>query len=415
VREALAAGAVEEVFATGAAAARYPELAADAAEISDKDAAALSETVTPQGLVAVCRRVDVAVADALRDATLVAVLVEPNDPGNAGAILRTADAAGADAVVLVGGVDVYNGKAVRASAGSLFHVRVCVDAGLDDVLGAGLTTLATSGTGTTDLDTLIDDGGLARPTLWLFGSEAHGLPEAALAGADHTVRVPIHGRAESLNLAAAAAVCLYASARSQRRREPAGCLSRATADQPPAAGPCDRQRDRLRVRRPAGQFEAFGEGRHGVGLGHHAHATERERDARVRAGAGLRPGVVGEAVAGDVGSGGLVTGIDGRDVAGGRRPGRLGAAAERWCRRVHQDDADDEPDHDDDGGGDHDQPQVRAGRMLRLVRVGLAAEMGDRQFGGVQRFVDGLLHGTTVCARAGNRAVIASMPLGASP
>ena len=221
MREALAAGAVDEIFATGPAIARYPDLTADAAEVGDRDAAALSETVTPQGLVAVCRRVDLPLADALRDARLVAVLVEPNDPGNAGTILRTADAAGADTVVVVGGVDIYNGKAVRASAGSLFHVRVCVDAGLDDVLRtdrAELATLATTGAGATDLDELSDDGSLARPTLWLFGSEAHGLPEAALAAADRTVRVPIHGRAESLNLAAAAAVCLYASARAQRRR-----------------------------------------------------------------------------------------------------------------------------------------------------------------------------------------------------
>src|SRR6185312_15197466 len=108
------------------------------AEISDRDAAALSETVTPQGLVAVCRRIDLPLADAVRDARLVAVLVEPNDPGNAGTILSSADA-----VVVVGGVDVYNGKAVRASAGSLFHVRVCVDADLDDVLRTSRTDFAT--------------------------------------------------------------------------------------------------------------------------------------------------------------------------------------------------------------------------------------------------------------------------------
>jgi TrmH family RNA methyltransferase len=165
----------------------------------------------------VCRRIDVPLADAVAGARLVAALVEPNDPGNAGTILRTADAAGADAVVLVGGVDVYNGKAVRASAGSLFHLRVCVDASAVDVLAAGLPTFATSGSGTRDLDELVDDGTLAGPALWLFGSEAHGLPADVLAAAEHTVRVPIHGRAESLNLAAAAAVCLYASARAQRR------------------------------------------------------------------------------------------------------------------------------------------------------------------------------------------------------
>lgn len=217
MQEALAAGAIEELFATAEAKQRHPQLTGDASEISQKDAAALSETITPQGLVAVCRQIDVPLATALDGARLVAVLVEPNDPGNAGTILRTADAAGADAVVIAGGVDVYNGKAVRASAGSLFHLNVVVDAQLDDVLAAGLTTLATTAAGTADLDDLVADGTLAKPTAWLFGSEAHGLPDATLQSADHTVRVPIYGRAESLNLAAAAAVCLYASARAQRR------------------------------------------------------------------------------------------------------------------------------------------------------------------------------------------------------
>jgi RNA methyltransferase, TrmH family len=196
---------------------RYPSLRADAAEISTEDAAALSETVTPQGLVAVCRRVDVPIAAALDGARLVAVLVEPNDPGNLGTIMRTADAAGADAVVVAGGVDVYNGKVVRASAGSLFHLRVAVDADLDAVLAAGLATLATAGSGAVDLDDLIDGGTLRAPTVWFFGSEAHGLPSDVLKRADRTVRIPIHGQAESLNLAAAAALCLYASARAQRR------------------------------------------------------------------------------------------------------------------------------------------------------------------------------------------------------
>jgi RNA methyltransferase, TrmH family len=218
VREALAAGAVEELFATADAIGTHPDLTAGAAEISAKDAAALSETVTPQGLVAVCRRIDVPLAQALDAAMLVVVLVEPNDPGNAGTIVRTADAAGADAIVIVGGVDIYSGKAVRASAGSLFHLDVVVNATVDDVLTSGLTSLATDGAGATDLDRLVDDGSLRARTAWLFGSEAHGLPDGVLARADHTVRVPIHGRAESLNLAAAAAVCLYASARAQHGR-----------------------------------------------------------------------------------------------------------------------------------------------------------------------------------------------------
>jgi len=217
VREALAADAVVELFATAEAMERYPELTEGAAEVSVKDAAALSETVTPQGLVAVCRVHTVTWSDVLAAGPrLVAVLVEPNDPGNLGTIIRTADAAGADAVVVDGGVDPYNGKAVRASAGSLFHLPV-VSEPVASVLGSGLTTLATTGSGSVDLDELADDGTLAAPSAWLFGTEAHGLPASVLPASSYTVRVPIHGRAESLNLAAAAAVCLYASARAQRR------------------------------------------------------------------------------------------------------------------------------------------------------------------------------------------------------
>lgn len=218
MREALAADAVLELFATADAMARHPELVAGAAEISDKDATALSDTVTPQGLVAVCELPQSSAAEVLASSPrLLAVLIEPNDPGNVGAIIRTADAAGCDAVVIDGGVDPYNGKAVRASAGSLFHLPV-LNAGAAQVLAVeGITSVATSALGTRGLDELIDDGTLAEPTAWLFGSEAHGLPQAVLEQADATVAVPIYGRAESLNLAATAAVCLYASAHAQRR------------------------------------------------------------------------------------------------------------------------------------------------------------------------------------------------------
>jgi len=150
---------------------------------------------------------------------LVVLLVEPNEPGNLGAILRTADAAGAAAVLVDGGVDPYNGKTIRASAGSLFHLPVVACSAADFLVAAatsGMQTLATTGHADADLDQLLDDGTLARPTVWMFGNEANGLPESVLAAADRQVRIPIFGRAESLNLAAAAAVCLYASARAQR-------------------------------------------------------------------------------------------------------------------------------------------------------------------------------------------------------
>jgi TrmH family RNA methyltransferase len=228
VREALARpGAVLELFATEAAAERHADLLARApagtvSVISDRAAAGLSETVTPQGLVAVCGRLDTTLARVLAGRPrLVAILVDSNDPGNAGTILRTADAAGAAAVLFAGdSVDPYNGKAVRAAAGSLFHLDVVTGLrAVDAVAGcraAGLLTLATTGAAALDLDGLADSGRLAGPTAWVFGNEARGLSPQVLAAAEESVRVPVHGRAESLNLAAAAAVCLYASARAHR-------------------------------------------------------------------------------------------------------------------------------------------------------------------------------------------------------
>lgn len=232
---ALAAGAtLRELFATSEAAQRHAELVGTArrrgvpvSTVTDDAVAALAETVNPQGLVGVCDQFDVPLAEALAPVpALVAVLVEIRDPGNAGTVLRTADAAGAGAVVFAGeAVDPYNGKCVRASAGSLFHlpvVRTPDPAATVALLRrAGLRVLAATGAGETDLDRLLDAGGLAAPTAWLFGSEAHGLPPAVAQAADARVAVPIHGRAESLNLGAAAAVCLYASARALRQEEPA--------------------------------------------------------------------------------------------------------------------------------------------------------------------------------------------------
>jgi RNA methyltransferase, TrmH family len=232
VREALARPEVVlELFATGAAMRRHPDLVDSArrtgvpvSPVTDDAAAALSQTITPQGLVAVCDHLDVPLPQALGSAPrLVAVLVEIRDPGNAGTVLRTADAAGARAVVFAGAaVDPYNGKCVRASAGSLFHVDVvraaAPAAAAVAIRAAGLRVLAATAHGDADLDDL-PESTLAAPTAWLFGSEAHGLPDDVTAAAHGTVRVPIHGRAESLNLAAAAAVCLYTSARAQRRKE----------------------------------------------------------------------------------------------------------------------------------------------------------------------------------------------------
>jgi TrmH family RNA methyltransferase len=244
VAEALASGAtVTDLFLTGQARARHGELAAEAARrgaavhaVSGDVMAELAQTVTPQGLLAVCRFVDVPLAR-LAEASprLVVILASIRDPGNAGTVLRTADAAGADGVIFSeASVDPYNSKCVRASAGSLFHLPVVVGVPLAESVaalrGAGLQVLAADGGAALTLDEVTHASSLGQPTAWLFGNEAWGLPGALLALADEAVAVPIYGRAESLNLAAAAAVCLYASARALR----AGSLTARAQISPPA-------------------------------------------------------------------------------------------------------------------------------------------------------------------------------------
>ena len=224
VREALPT--LVELYADPDGAQRYDELLRDApcpvTPVSREVLAAMAETVTPQGLLGVAPLLDVPLEQALAgQPRLVVVLEAVQDPGNLGTVIRTADAAGADAIVLTdGSTDPHGGKCVRASAGSLWHLPIAHGAPIDEVVtalrAAGLRILATTGSGAQDLDDLQDTGRLAGPTAWVLGNEAGGLTPAALALADDTVRIPLHGRAESLNLATAAAVCLYASARAQR-------------------------------------------------------------------------------------------------------------------------------------------------------------------------------------------------------
>ena len=237
VEGALGAGVVQEIFATPAAAEQYGDLLGETARdarvtlVEPRAIELLSDSITPAGLVAVCSFFDVEWSHiAAREVTtrgssgpvgprLVAICADVRDPGNAGTVIRCADAAGADAVVLAGdAVDLYNPKTIRASVGSAFHLPIVVER--DPALAvrrakdAGLTVLAA------DMDgeaTIFDgDALLARPSAWLFGNEAWGLPQTLTAEADHVVSVPIFGRAESLNLSTAAALCLYASARAQR-------------------------------------------------------------------------------------------------------------------------------------------------------------------------------------------------------
>jgi RNA methyltransferase, TrmH family len=229
VREGLAH--LTRLFVTEAGAAREPELVSaaedlglDVVPVSDPVLASLAGTVTPQGLIGVGELPTPDLADALDGASLVVVCWEVRDPGNLGTIIRTADAAGADAVVLAGdSVDPRNGKAVRASAGSLFHLPVAIEPSWAEVARAcrarGLQLVAADGAGEvvhTDLD-------LGRPTAVVFGNEARGLDPDVLADCDVVARVPIAGRAESLNLAATVAVITYEAAR-QRAARPSAAL-----------------------------------------------------------------------------------------------------------------------------------------------------------------------------------------------
>ncbi|SEH79945.1 RNA methyltransferase, TrmH family [Mycolicibacterium rutilum] len=221
VEAALRRGLVSEVFATESAHERFAALLADAPVqlVTERAAKALSETVTPVGLVAVCTMPQTSLADVLAASPrLVAVAVEISEPGNAGTLIRIADAMGADAVVLAGhSVDPYNGKCLRASAGSIFSIPVVSQTDSAAVVGAlraaDLQVLAT----TVDGEVSLDDAELASPTAWLFGPEAHGLPAELAREATHRVCIPMPGHAESLNVASAAAICLYQSAAAHRR------------------------------------------------------------------------------------------------------------------------------------------------------------------------------------------------------
>jgi TrmH family RNA methyltransferase len=227
VREALTEpDATVEIFATQAGSAQHADLraAAEAADVpwhvvTDDVVEAIADTVQPQGLVARCRVPEHSLASLLASRpTFLVVCADIRDPGNAGAVIRCADAAGAQGVVFVGdSVDPYNPKAVRATVGSIFHLPVVTERDTPGTLaglqGLGLQVLAADGGGDVSLfDDVLD---LSSPTAWLMGNEAWGLPAATRALADRVVSVPIYGRAESLNLATAAAVCLYASARAR--------------------------------------------------------------------------------------------------------------------------------------------------------------------------------------------------------
>jgi TrmH family RNA methyltransferase len=176
----------------------------------------LSETLSPQGIVAVADYVATNLEKQdLVEANFVVVLSNVRDPGNAGAIIRVADAAGADLVIFAGTcVDPHNGKVVRASAGSIFNVKVRqsddVAETLTDLVSTNHSVFITDGKS----ETQWKDVDLKKPLAWVLGNEAWGVSDLD-APVGQRVSIPIYGRAESLNVATAAALCLYETAKSR--------------------------------------------------------------------------------------------------------------------------------------------------------------------------------------------------------
>ena len=215
---------VVDLYLTADARARHTEIvaAAEAAdlylhEVTEDVLAAMCDTAAPQGLSAVCRMVTASLDDVLTGCPrLLVLLTNVRDPGNAGTVIRGADAAGADAVLVSdASVDVHAPKVVRSTAGSIFHVPLVtglpVAGTVARLRAAGVRVLAADGAGTT----LLPDVDLLPPHAWVMGNEAWGLDPEVRDLCDEVVRVPIYGKAESLNLAMAATVCLYASAATQ--------------------------------------------------------------------------------------------------------------------------------------------------------------------------------------------------------
>jgi len=182
----------------------------------------LTGTVTPQGLIAVCQMIDVPTSEALAGSPRLVLLCDQvRDPGNLGAVIRCADAFGADAVLVSrDSVDLYNAKTVRATTGSLFHLPIAVGVDLAEVVtqarDSGLQVFGADAEAADTVNDVAQAGLLSEPTLWVMGNEAWGLPAEHTTVLDRLVALPRYGRAESLNLSTAAAVLLYASATAQR-------------------------------------------------------------------------------------------------------------------------------------------------------------------------------------------------------
>lgn len=229
VREALshASRDVVDVFMTSHAFSKNSDLVAlaeglgiEIEQVTDQVLEQMADTTTPQGVVAVCQMHNQPLESVVNaESKLLVVLDRVSDPGNAGTIIRVAVAAGADGVIVTSeSVDIYNPKVVRSTTGSIFHIPVVTGVDWSEAVaalkGSNIQVIAADMSGQ-PLPVLANSGVLAKPTAWLFGNEAHGLEDEALAASDHTASVPQFGPLESMNLATAAAVCVYQSAFAQ--------------------------------------------------------------------------------------------------------------------------------------------------------------------------------------------------------
>lgn len=233
VREAVThrPGELVELYLTSAAAQRHPGIAEAAQqagvpvfEASDDVLAAMADSQTPQGVLAVCRIVPVPLVDVVAGRPrLVVVLAQIRDPGNAGTVIRAADAFGADAVVFTeGSVDPWSPKVVRSGVGSSFHLPIVTGVAaapaLAQLRAAGIRVFAADGAG----GQLLPEIALDEPHAWVFGNEAWGLTPEVLQECDQVVRIPVAARLESLNLAMAATVCLWSSSQARGSGETVG-------------------------------------------------------------------------------------------------------------------------------------------------------------------------------------------------
>ena len=176
-------------------------------DVSDEVMREMSETITPQGILAICKipREDLSVIP-LNGSRKFIYLSEVQDPGNAGTILRSADAFGMDAVITSpGSVDMYSPKVVRSTAGSLWHIPVFESVAIEDLLARGISAFSLGATGTKVLSSFVTTG----DTVAIFGNEARGLSTTQNFAQIEVVSIPMPGNAESLNLSAAASIVMY--------------------------------------------------------------------------------------------------------------------------------------------------------------------------------------------------------------